>query len=446
MEQGSKKVHIEISRKQAGWLLAGLVFTAALLRLMVAYTSVNYFDLFFYVDWSAGAVEDLFGAYEKVANLDYPPLFLFPLYLTGKLMQDSRISGFDPYAMLVLKGWQMLFDLGLVLLLYFVLRRKHPVYALGAAALWAVNPTAIYNCAYWGQTDSIMLFLLVLAFWLLEGKRAMWAGCVMALACLMKFQSLYFAPLFLLILVMEYPVSKVVETALMGGATVLAVFFPFILRSGWGLPWEIYFGGFSQYPGASLNAFNLYTALGLNYVRSDAILFWKLTAEDFSNMIILAAILALAALYLTAKEKSAWILGFFFMQTIFLFTTRMHERYQIPVLVMALLAAAYHRSIGMFWSYLSLTGMTFLNHFLVLQDAFAGDRPQAWMLRFDEMAKFLSGCNLILYLLTACGVLWIIYQKRAGCGTAGTVSIWQQWARIKRRLLQIDKFGKKSES
>ena len=39
------------------------------------------------------------------------------------------------------------------------------------AALWAVNPTILYNSAYWGQTDSIMLFLLALAFSLLDNGR-----------------------------------------------------------------------------------------------------------------------------------------------------------------------------------------------------------------------------------------------------------------------------------
>jgi hypothetical protein len=40
------------------------------------------------------------------------------------------------------------------------------------------------------------------------------------------------------------------------------------------------------------------------------------------------------------------LLGFLFMQTIFIFTTRMHERYQIPVLAFALIACMHHKAKG----------------------------------------------------------------------------------------------------
>ena len=113
---------IPLTRKQAGVFLAALLLSAALVRLILGYTAVHYFDLGYYVDWSSGVLEDFFGAYDRIENLDYPPLFLFPLYFTGWVMSDPRVSEFHPYAMLALKGWQMLFDLALIPMLYLLLR------------------------------------------------------------------------------------------------------------------------------------------------------------------------------------------------------------------------------------------------------------------------------------------------------------------------------------
>ena len=133
--------------KQVKSFLVYLLLFGAVLRLAVAYLTVHHFDLSFYYDWATGAAADFFRAYEIIPNLDYPPLFLFPLYLTGHLLQLDAVRAYPPFEMIVLKGWQIAGDLIVVLLIYLILR-KHPFAAAGGAALWAVNPAAIVNSAY----------------------------------------------------------------------------------------------------------------------------------------------------------------------------------------------------------------------------------------------------------------------------------------------------------
>ena len=99
------------------------------------------------------------------------------------------------------------------------------------------------------------------------------------------------------------------------------------------------------------------------------------------------------------------------MQTIFLFTARMHERYQIPVLIFALIASVCHKSRALFAGYLALTGMTFLNHFLVFEQVFAGAEKHAWMVHFDEILRSLSFVNLVLYFVLLAVVLHISYRR-----------------------------------
>lgn len=399
------------SRGQIRWFLTVLVAFAALVRLMVAYITVHYFDLSFYVDWSTGVANDFFGAYNNIGNLDYPPLFLFPLFLTGKLLGIGAVRAFDPYMMLALKGWQVLFDLACIPLLYRVLRREGQLVGLAGAAIWAVNPAGILNSSYWGQTDSIMIFLVVLAFLLLEEGRPVWSGVVMALACLMKFQSLYFAPVYAVALLTSYPPRRIFQTVAAGAGTVLAVFLPFMARSGWALPLEIYFGGFGQYQGASLNAFNFYSSAGLNYKHFSTKILGLIQADHLSTLLLAAALALLVAVWFTATEKSVWLMGFLFMQTVFMFTTRMHERYQIPVLVMALIAAARHRSRGMFASFEALAVMVFLNQFLVLQQIFAADKQAGWIAHYDTVVVALSHVNLLLYFATAWVALRVCYRR-----------------------------------
>ena len=395
-------LNFHLTKKHIFWFLAALVLSGTLVRFAAAYHRVHYFDLSFYVDWSAGAVKDLFGVYENVSNLDYPPLFIFPLYITGKLLEIPWVYELESFKMLALKGWQMLFDIATIPLLYLVLRRHSKLAGLVAASLWTVNPTIIMNSSYWGQTDSIMIFLLLLAFFLLTGHKPVWSGIVMTLACLMKFQSLYFAPLYALYLLTSYRGKKIGQTITAGAGVAIGIFAPFMMRSGWKLPFEIYMGGFEQYPAACLNAFNYYGANGLNYEYADVVLFGNLTAENLSMMIIGLSLMMLLFFYFTASEKSVWLLGFIFMQTIFMFTTRMHERYQIPVLAFGLIACFIHKSLLLFISYMGITVITFISHFIVMENMISYPWT-TWMEHYDMIIIVMSMINLAVYLIT----LWI---------------------------------------
>ncbi|MCI8492089.1 glycosyltransferase 87 family protein [Anaerotruncus sp.] len=410
MKQPINTGGLRLSKKDTHLLIGTLTLFALILRLMVAYTSVHYYDLSFYVDWSTGVTRDFYGAYNNIESLDYPPLFLFPLFLTGKLLSVDVFTIFEPYRMLALKGWQLLFDTACVPLFYTVLRRWGVLASIAGAALWAVNPTALLNSAYWGQTDAIMIFLVVVAFALLEQRRAVWSGVVMTLACLMKFQSLYFAPVYALVLLTAYPPRKSLQTIAAGLGTAAAVFLPFMARSGFALPVRIYFGGFEKYAGTSLNAFNLYGALGLNYQSIDTELIGGVTAGLISVIASVLACALLVYLFFTATTRSLWLLGFVFMQTVFLFSARMHERYQIPVLAMALAACFCHKSRKLFTGFAALTVMTFLNHFFVIEEMFTADKSLAWIAHYDLIVIILSWVNLLLYIWTLAISIRIFYK------------------------------------
>ena len=397
----------QIGRRQIHWFLIAVTASALLARLMIAYATIHHYDLNYYVNWAAGVNRNLFDAYNSIASLDYPPLFLFPLFITGKLLALPLVGEIQGLQMLALKGWQILFDVATIPLIYAVLHRESRLIAAAGAALWAVNPTIIVNSSYWGQTDSIMLFLLVLSFWLLSERMPVVSGVVMTLACLMKFQSLYFVPVFALFLLTKFSPKKIAMTAGAGIATGLTVFMPFMAHSGWKLPFEIYLGGFAQYQDASLNAFNYFTACGLNMKHSSGLMLGGISADMVSAAVMVLSAVMLCFLFFTATEKSPWLLGFLFIQTIFMFTTRMHERYQIPAVLFSLLACLHHRSRELFVSYLAVTAVTFLNHFLVLEYVLSG---KAMPGLFEAVCILMSFFNFFIYMMTVYFTVRLLYR------------------------------------
>ena len=50
-------------------------------------------------------------------------------------------------------------------LFYLVCRKQSEALGVLAAALWVLNPSAIFNSSHWGQTDGLMVFLLLLSFY-----------------------------------------------------------------------------------------------------------------------------------------------------------------------------------------------------------------------------------------------------------------------------------------
>ena len=68
---------------------------------------------------------------------------------------------------------------------------------LGAAALYFLNPVALYNSAYWGQVDAIYTFFALLAVVLMARRHWYLAGAAVAAGLLAKFQTIAFVPLLL---------------------------------------------------------------------------------------------------------------------------------------------------------------------------------------------------------------------------------------------------------
>ncbi len=345
---------------------------ALIVRLLIAGSYIHSFDTEWNIMWGVQLAqlsrEQLFGfykAYSYVSSLDYPPLYLYPLQIVGVLMQKTDIGGYPPMRMLVLKFFPCLADSLCCVVLYRLGSRRSRLIGLAGAALWAVNPATIINCAFWGQTDCVLMLAAALLFLSLTEKRIVASGVLFALMCSAKLQGLYLAPIvgmeildicFGGINVRDFKRSrlnrfnfmKFVRFVIAVIFTFAMVYLPFMVgslfsqydaasgREKFFRPLTVYREGLKKYPYVTLNADNLYMFLNLNGKKDNVSFFHGITYEMAGKLILVALILSVVVIYLLGRRCSHWLTAYFFINGIFMLTCRQHERYQIMVLILLL--------------------------------------------------------------------------------------------------------------
>lgn len=394
-------------------LLLILLF-ALLTRLAVGIGYYNTQDTFWYRKWAFSLPDGLFDVYARAdeISLDYPPVYLFFLYITGWLY---RLVGADCHAyvqMFLMKLWPILGDMLCGLALYAVFGRRSKKTGLVAAALWLFNPATLFNSSFWGQTDAIMCLMLLVSFVALERERPILASVLFALAGLTKFQCLFFVPVFLIELFIRYRIKVFFGGVAAAAATVAAVFLPFMIGSGDPLLFfHVYLGGQGTYPYCTLSAYNLYGLFGLNWVEDGIVLIGGVTVHMISLFVTILAVLGLIALYLFAKRRSMWIMGYLFMNTLFLFTTRMHERYQFVVLVFLLAAVLEQKDRGLFYGFAGMSAMVFVNQLIPM---FTWHAQSSFFSRYYiELMVLFSAVNLVLYFVTGLMCIRLLWGRKS---------------------------------
>lgn len=338
-----------------------ILFFGIFLRFAIGIGYYNPQDTLWYKTWAIGLNDGMFDVYSRAEelSLDYPPLYLFFLKITGGIYKAIGDDLHNYTEMFLMKLWPILGDIICAVALFYVLKKDSPKTGLVASALWMFNPSTIFNCAFWGQTDSIMCLLLLLSFVLLERGKPIAAAVVFALAGMTKYQCLFFTPIFLAELFYRYGFATFLKGIISAAATVAVVFVPFMIGSkNPMLFFDVYLGGQGTYPYCTLSAYNIYGIFGLNW-KEDTV--GTPSLYTLSLILVLVLIALMIYVYLRAERKSVWVLGFLFMNTLFMFMTRMHERYQFVVLIFILMAAVLHRHRGFFYCFMAISIITFLN-------------------------------------------------------------------------------------
>jgi len=387
----------------ASYFLVAVLMFSLFMRLVIGIGYFNSYDTYWYRTWAVDLPNGLFDVYSRAnsISLDYPPLYLFLLYPIGLVYKFIGTDSSEYIQMFLLKFWPIIFDVLCSLLLYCVCRKYGENWGLLAAVLWTVNPAVLFSSSMWGQTDSVMAFWLILAFWLISKDRPVLACIVFAVAGLIKFQSLFFTPVFLLQLWKQTDFKRFMYGIGSATATVAAVFLPFMIGSkNIGLFFDVYLTSAGKYPYCTLNAYNFYGIFSLNWVDDSTSIIGAFTWAHLSCIFTIASFVLIIFLYLKGNHRCAWVGGLLFMECLFMFMSRMHERYQFIVLPFALMAFVLHKNRDFLWIFVSLSLITAINQAVILFKV--NDSATLMKSISDELMVIFSIINLAMF-------IWIAY-------------------------------------
>jgi Gpi18-like mannosyltransferase len=169
---------------------------------------------------------------------DYPPVLLYFFGLAGWIYQHTADPTFSEKPALASQWYTFLiklpgigFHVVIAVAIYLWTRRFGPGLAFAAAALYAVNPAAVYDVAHLGQTDPVHAAFALLAVCALVDGRAAWAGAFLALTTLTKPQAWILLPVVSLALLIWYGRGAFIRGALGGLAAAALVVAPWIVTN-----------------------------------------------------------------------------------------------------------------------------------------------------------------------------------------------------------------------
>lgn len=359
---------------KALWLVLGC---ALALRLVLALVTDGYpYDMSCFVAWGDKlAAQGPAAFYSEGYFADYPPGYLWVLGLVGAVRAALGIAYESKWTYLLLAVVPSLCDCATAALVYCTAQRanlrRHT--ALTLAAFTAFNPLLLFDTGVWKQIDGAFALPLLLCFVLLEQRRYLPAALLYGVALAIKPQALLFGPVLAACYLAAIALEKDKLRALgrcFGGAALallppLAAGLPFFGAAQL-LPklLEKYTGTMSGYPYASINAFNWLAALGGNWkgLGETAVLgiTWRQLGW-FGILLVTAGLVYFAVRSARGGRFSPLLLAAYYGIGVFTLAHCMHERYMIPGVLLALLAAARWNDIRLYAAGVGLSLTGFIN-------------------------------------------------------------------------------------
>lgn len=392
----------EIKENRKPLILGLLLASGLFLKIAAAPWITGYqSDINFFKTWATQAADSLSGFYLNSSS-DYPPLYMYVLYLTGKIVTLPQAV---PYFMPLIKLPSILADTVTAYLLYKAARRFFSFeMGLWIAAFYMFNPAVLINATFWGQVDSFFTMIVVAGIFLLTRQKWGWATAVITLSVLMKPQGIIYVPVLFFALVQSRAIKPWLKAAGAGILTTLIVVLPF--SSGQEPLWlyNLYTGTVNEYPYASVNAYNLFALLGANYTES-ASTFVVFSYHTWGLIFIVLTTLYTGWMVLRSRNTAIVSLGALLqIAGVFTFSSSMHERYLFPAAALAVLAYAYWRDKRLLWLAFGFSTTIFLNTYAVFY-GYVSQGSTIGFLLFTTSLLNIAMCGLLIK------VMWDVSSK-----------------------------------
>jgi hypothetical protein len=385
---------IERAKRLPAKTSAGLlIFAATILRLALA--SFGRYD-----------TDSTVLAFRSLRLAQLPPRALYATnqgvidHLPGDLWflwyASNFYSALVPYPnfhshtfLIVTKAIPILADAGAAFALFLLARDlAGPTAGVLAAALYAFNPGPIFVASIWDQWDSISVCALLFSVWFFLRRRFALAAAALTYASIIKPQYSALGLLFALAYIrwhifpviqaarartngttwpraLFWPVARVIGAIAAAIGTAAAVLVPFGVGF-WPLHtqfdiWERLHFVYLIHDETSLNAFTVWaTPLAGNGVNDWSLHFLGWDTGTWGRILLAAGLLAVLGLWWRRGTERAFIWACLATTfCLFMLPTRIHERYLLPTVAFAALAAALQPR--RLWFFLSITAMFTIN-------------------------------------------------------------------------------------
>lgn len=362
-----------LGKLKKDWIIILLiVITAFLVRLVFSFSGGEITDTNFYQTWSfIGTTKGITSLYSAIGNYlpaNYPPIILYLLTFVGIIYKTFFSANFVFNAstlFFLLKFFPVLFDISLGLVLYFFISSGFSKKTgLLASAFYLFNPAIIYNSSVWGQTDSILMFFLILTVIFLIKKKINYAWLFYSLSFLTKQQALIFLPLMILFTIELFGIKRLYRAFITGGAVSAIVLLPFIISRQFINFLKSITSSLTFYPVLSKNAFNVWWLLFGERagVFSDQSIVFLVYNFQIIGLILLA--LVYFFIFQRIKKDPPYpkfiILSFLAISlAFFLFPTEIHERYLLYSIPFAISLLFYEKKGNMIFAVISIS--SFIN-------------------------------------------------------------------------------------
>ncbi|MEG1805132.1 MAG: hypothetical protein RR327_01915 [Clostridia bacterium] len=343
-------------------------------RLTFALAPLAHADvLTFFIPWTNTLMEkpltDFYFLDGNVSSIDYfhdyTPLYMYVLSFIGFL---AKTFNFSPDTMVYAQKLpSILCDLIATIFVFKI--AKHfsgkDFYSYAIALFYFLCPAVIVDSAVWGQVDGITSMFFIIVFYFMVMDKDTFAIFFSIVGMCFKLQFIFVAPAIgIFYLFKWFKVKGSFKEAMFGLAYGILFFIvvnlPFTYKIVFGgnifFPLKIYFQQVGNYIYYTLNAFNLYGAMDLNFIELE---------NTLLNSVINAAAVVVPCLlsvgYFAKKRdiQSVPILAAFVICFVFTFSFKMHERYMFGAIIALMILLAKKFDILLFIS-ISLLSFTVL--------------------------------------------------------------------------------------
>lgn len=236
-------------------------------------------DISFWKSWSLAAIDHGVVWTSLNTNINYPPGFIYVLYLMGKIYSIFANPGdyysfwqVNNFAFLVAsKSIAIAADMAIAILIYWFVSQKKKLAEAGAftqllpsslplilASVFYLNPIVIIDSAVWGQVESLGLLFTLSSTILLFYKRPLLATAVFAIGPMLKLQNIIFIPIYFIFLWRYFDFRTVIKCLGVAVSVFFILTFPFVLAGKMDQVLYLLTVNSDYFPWLSLNAHNLW--------------------------------------------------------------------------------------------------------------------------------------------------------------------------------------------